>query len=420
MVLHGMKEQAKFHQEAPFACIARALLEQDIEVKSAILTFINALIMAVGDTKLRLVLRSELRSQLFDEKLDQALAQVEKELSLLPNYEEKGGVSSSPQKRLQRKSLITVFGPRAYDERKVDAMIKNTHLLGAISESGSIIGNKIEIKSNQLSVVINPLDGSMAGLLHAAKNVEKIESRFLDMVGGKKTKRRWYELDQEYFKWCGGHEKESDYKGQIKVSTIIDIRPYTTDLNVAAECQHCFEIETTDRIYALGCENATEKDNWLTALQRCRENYLMNKGTYKLQFRELQSQDVYRFAEMFRKQSSNYQAIAMEDQRHQMELVGLDLTSLIDVSRYLQLESIAMGNGANLMKVLYELLLIPAGAEGVWEASTVALRIVREEHLKMVDSVKSSAGLAKVNNLIVHDKSIVEAVGKKINESGTA
>ena len=425
-VLHGMKVNARFYQESPFACLAAALVDQDIEVKAAVMQFVNALIMAIGETKLRLVFRSELKSQLFDERIESAVQQVDRELAFLiaesngnnnaaKSFENASNPNdpSSKQRKLTRKSMVTIFGPRAYDERKVDAMIKNVQVMNAtLSDTGSIIGNGIEIKSNSFTINVNPLDGTMAGLLHAAKNAEKIESRFLDMVGGKKTKRRWYELDSENFKWCSGHDKEQDYKGTVKVSTITDIRPYTTDVNVAAECQHCFEIETTDRTYALGCETATEKDNWLTALQRCRDNYLMSKGSYKLQFRELSTQDVMKFSEMFKKQTNNYQAIAVEDQKYQMELVGLDLTNIIDVSRYLQLESIAMGNGNNLMKIFYELLLIPAGAEGLWDGILFFLKMIREKGIKEENKIKGIVD--------EHSPVFLEMLKKKFKESGGA
>lgn len=39
----------------------------------------------------------------------------------------------------------------------------------------------------------------------------------------------------------------ADCEGFVKVSAITDIRPCTTDSYVAAECHHCFEIETTEK-----------------------------------------------------------------------------------------------------------------------------------------------------------------------------
>jgi hypothetical protein len=227
------------------------------------------------------------------------------------------------------------------------------------------------------------------GLLHAAKNAEKIESRFLDMVGGKKTKRRWYELDSEHFKWCSGHDKEADYKGQVKISTITDIRPYSTDSYVIAECQHCFEIETNERVYALGAETIAERENWMTALRNCRDNYLMSKGSYKLlQFHELSLGEVIKFSEMFKKQATNYLMISKEDLKHTIEVNGLDLSDVKAVSSYLVNEAIAGGNTSKLMKIFYELLLIPPGLDGIWDLILSLLTKAREKGVMFLKEEK--------------------------------
>lgn len=70
---------------------------------------------------------------------------------------------------------------------------------------------------------VNPLEGTMAGLLIAAKNADRVEAKVVDLFGGKKTKHRWYELDHEHFKWCAGHEKEAEYKGQVSVGTVVEV-----------------------------------------------------------------------------------------------------------------------------------------------------------------------------------------------------
>jgi hypothetical protein len=185
-VLHAMKEHARYHQEAPFASLSLALVEQDIEVKAAILSFINALIMSVDETKSRFALRAELNAQLFDERLETALHQVDKEVAVLTSNEAcpsspsvvssvatttsspsfpvpTSVVSSEKQRKISRRSMVTMFGPRAEDERKVETMIKNTGEM-AVSDRGSIAAKGTEVKSgNGNSVFVNPEDGTMAG-----------------------------------------------------------------------------------------------------------------------------------------------------------------------------------------------------------------------------------------------------------------
>ncbi len=96
---------------------------------------------------------------------------------------------------------------------------------------------------------------------------------------------RWirrYELDGDSFKWSTDQEKDSnpsdiriipmsrcfslffvvvssfDYSFPFTHS-VIEIRYNTNDANLLKESQHCFEFETNERTFALGCDTAAEK-----------------------------------------------------------------------------------------------------------------------------------------------------------------
>ena len=43
------------------------------------------------------------------------------------------------------------------------------------------------------------------------------------------------------------------------MATIVDVRYATTDASLLKENLFAFEIETAERVYALGCETAAEK-----------------------------------------------------------------------------------------------------------------------------------------------------------------
>ena len=222
---------------------------------------------------------------------------------------------------------------------------------------------------------MNPLLGTMAGILVASKNTDKIESKLVDLWGGKKTKRRWYEVDAEYFSWCAGHDKESEFKGSIPVSNITDIRSHTSDSNLQSTHPHAFEFETQDRVYALGCETAAEKDNWVTALQISRDSSIMTKGSYKLMSRELTTKDIHKFELMFKKQGAVYQSIAIEHRRAALLKNGLNIGDIKKVSDFLRLETLAAGHQDMLLGVLQELLLIPENCRGVWEAVHTGIKV---------------------------------------------
>lgn len=274
---------------------------------------------------------------------------------------------------LKTKAIKTLHGPRALSEQKVEAMLRNPSALSGSDRTSTFeVDTAIEVETKISGkterIVVNPVLGVMAGTLVASKNAEKMESKLVDLWGGKKTKRRWYEVDAESFKWCAGHDKETEYKGVVPISSITEIRNHSTDANLIGTNPHAFEFETPERVFALACESAEEKENWVTALQVSRDASIMAKGTYKSQNRELTSKDLVKFAAMFKKQGMVYQSIAVEDRRHALTNNNLDLNDGRAVAEYLRAEALAAGHSDMLLGIMQELLLIPQSARGTWEA----------------------------------------------------
>jgi hypothetical protein len=285
---------------------------------------------------------------------------------------------------LRSKSIKSLHGPRAISEQRVEAILRNPNALMSISERDpSTLSNEaldgIEIDAKVGGHIehysVNPLMGTMAGVLTASKNTEKMEHVLVDLWGGKKTKRRWYEVDGESFKWCAGHEKENEYKGSVPVNAITDIRNHTTDQNLLATNPHSFEFETAERVFALGCETAEEKEHWVTALQVGRDNSIIGKGSYRSHMHELTTKDLHKFAAMFKKQGLVFHSIAVEDRRTAMTNMGLDLTDPKAVMEYLRLEVLAAGNTDLLLAVCQQLLLIPQSARGTWQAALAGIKV---------------------------------------------
>lgn len=388
-----MRTLAKLNREAPFAILTHSLVVQDVELKAAIMVFVNSMIMGIDDINAHALLRSDLNSQLFEESYDKAAAQVTREEKLLRRMSEASDVES---KSIRRKTLVSMHGSKAYSQQQIEQLLKT-------GEAQDVDPAFLLVKSKGQTVRVNPRQGSMAGLLIAAKNAEKLESAFVDLLGGKKTKRRWYELDDNYFKWCAGHDRENEFKEFIPINSIIDVRPYSTDVYIKELGAPAFEMETTERVYAFGCESAADKDHWITALQVSRENHYLRNGEYKIVAKELQPADVFKFAEQFRKQGEVYHQISVEHKRMALTACGLDLTDICKVFDYLRLETIAIGVNSHLLKILQELLLIPAGSETLWAALSSAIQQLREQ------SGRSSEVVHKTLN----KKSIVELFDNK-------
>lgn len=197
----------------------------------------------------------------------------------------------------------------------------------------------------------------------------------IEIFGGKRTKRRWYELDGDDFKWCGGHDRETEFKGVVPMSSVIDIRYYTTDPNLLQASEYCFEFDTNDRTFALGCENPEEKDCWILALQHARDSAIMKKSSYRLFSDELHPSDVMSHYSMFKKQGTLYASLATEDRQHIVTADGVDTNNFNSISNFLYYELLAEGYESRLLELLQELLLLPPNSQNEW---TALLRYARE------------------------------------------
>lgn len=399
MVIKGMRILAKSRQEAPFSILTTAIIEQDIEVKASILQFVNNMVMGLVDLRARLLLRSDLSSQLFSEKFADTLARVEEDLEILGQYSD-----NSPESVEVRNRLVTMCGPNALTPLTALTEGNITSIGGASGNAnnkpGSVttsrddvsIGNS-SIVSNELSlkrpfsvlnrglntnIEVSPGEGTMAGLCIAAKgNKGDIHSKMADMFGVKKTKHRWYELDGEAFKWCTGRERELEFKGSVSMSTVIDIRYYTTDPSVAQATEFAFEFETTERVFSLGTDTLEEKEAWVRALQVARDRSVMSKSSYKLISEKLSVDDIQSHYNMFKKQGTLYNSLLIEDRMQVITKDGLDTNDAVSVARFLNYQLIAEGLNTKLVSLMQELLLMPPSSDTKWDALVFYARELR-------------------------------------------
>ena len=75
-----------------------------------------------------------------------------------------------------------------------------------------------------------------------------------------------------------------------------------------------------------------------------------------------------RFQGLFKKQGAVYQSIAIEDRRALTANSGLNLSDNRVVGEFLRFETLAAGHSDMLLGIMQELLLIPQGSRGTWEA----------------------------------------------------
>ena len=236
------------------------------------------------------------------------------------------------------------------------------------------------------SAFVNPLKGTMAGLLTSLKNADAIENILLATFSTEKTKVRWYELDREFLKSCRGQEKDYDFKKFIPVASIIDIRPFTSEAEIADLSEHTFEIETSERTYAFACETELEKSNWLVALQTCWANH-----------RDLQSRAIS--TDSNGGSRGSYQSRALETRMTSVAHSDIDLNDINEVSKFLLREAASVGRSPpKLLKLLRQLLLIPPESDALWDQVSEAI------HRVLMDSLETSDSLAEKGDILLNVK----------------
>eukprot|EP01034_Spumella_vulgaris_P021864 gene21864-27939_t len=447
LVIHGMRLLARNHQEQPFACLVSALATQDIEVKAAIMQFVNSMIMGADFDGFTL-LRSDLTSQLFIEKYEDAVRLLDSELTLLEEagYITLGPIVNSPNSPyrksaplLKSESFYTASG-KATPEEEEEGSGKNSRPLSMGSAlSGrsagsrqsytkqkswaqqdmvplmSLYGTKqksvnvfktgeltdvgidlhapkhFDVKTNggSTSITVNPYEGTMAGV---GITVSKIKN----CIGKKYVLTpRWYELSNSNFKFSNSPEKQPLFDEQIPMSDVIDIRAYTTDSKTLKMCEkhsyHAFEIHTNSQRLVIVTETKQAKENWLLALNTSLNELVISKSSYKMQVHTLTPKDVLRYAVVFKKTGTDYHKFTIEQQKFSIQHCGIDVSNIKEVFTFLQKELFAAGFSSKLLAILQELLLVPSGSEATWDGILNGIQKLRRINIETSDTELTDA-----------------------------
>ena len=234
------------------------------------------------------------------------------------------------------------------------------------------------------------------------------------------TTRRWYSVDDELFQW-GSSDKPlpaekhkssastnssassgsaasasaSALPGHILVSSIADVRSYTTDIAMLKAAKKLgyspLEIETSDGgVLVLGCEDSSRRDQWVLTIRTNKDHHLYNRSSYRNQMHELTAVDIFRFAQSFRKLGMQFQQITAEGRSFTIEQCGIDISNIDAVTKFLSHELQASGLGSKFLELMQELLLVPAGSDTMWDAMLAGVRKLRVANLRELGEVENS------------------------------
>lgn len=291
-VCEGFRLYSKIRKEYPFSCLTHAIIVEDIEVKAAVIQLVNNMVSGIQSTKSRILLRAELSSQSFREKYEEQFSLIEFDANLLLN-------SSDTNSFAQMKSFF-----------------------------GTSIKYKVPTKEDiQIS--------QCGGVLMAAKKIAT-GLGVRTIWGGKLTKKRWYEIYNDDFIWCTGHFREVIegklvIKGSIPIGSIKNIRNFTTNQSIISSCQYSLEIESNERIFALGCDTVEERDRWLKELQSSIDNMIMRNSSVKLQVQELTPSSILNHIEMFKYQGVEFISSDLQDRKNIITEEGLNTIDAVQV-----------------------------------------------------------------------------------------
>eukprot|EP00597_Dinobryon_sp_UTEXLB2267_P009603 CAMPEP_0170087088 /NCGR_PEP_ID=MMETSP0019_2-20121128/21647_1 /TAXON_ID=98059 /ORGANISM="Dinobryon sp., Strain UTEXLB2267" /LENGTH=174 /DNA_ID=CAMNT_0010304551 /DNA_START=1428 /DNA_END=1948 /DNA_ORIENTATION=+ len=173
------------------------------------------MLMGVDD-ELRVLLRCDLNAVLFDDQIEYTAKMIIDDQALVAKLVKENNIDEAVKanKELFRE-ITSIFGPNA--SNKSEPMNTNNELHSDIFDRSSIMIATIKQRIVERESKFNPSSKCiMSGLLVSVKNYDKPEAVFRDILGIKRTKRRWYELDYDSLSWYG-RDGDEEFKGSISV-----------------------------------------------------------------------------------------------------------------------------------------------------------------------------------------------------------
>ncbi len=466
LVIRGMRLLARTSNQTPLLCLSDAIVHQDIEVKTAVLRFVNSLILG-ADSDSHSLLRTDLVNVGFDEKCETALAQVEGELQFVepttdyspPNspltkaINSTANAMSNRHKSISPKKVVNVDKMKA-DQRKLVALqgIRSQSMRGdrqSITEVMNASVNNMSMYGSMHSVNSSgsgSMPGSLSGTQHKhsqradlatskAQSTRQQGKLVTPLVmpagcfGGASVlpETRWYSIFDDtgpngqgggqglVFRRHDGDSVSAHPVPFIQIQAITDIRNSTSHdaglLELANKMKlSVFEIATVHgECFAFGCLSPEDRDHWINALQTARSVVVISKSTYFMQQTFLELKIALRMAEQFKKLYTEYCSFVMEEKQFTVDTCGIDLNDVRQVVDFLIKEVTAAGTSAKLLVVLQELLLIPTDSEPLWDAIAVGIKNVRRisrrgglANVALYDQLESAFPERTIRDLLQH------------------
>eukprot|EP01036_Dinobryon_divergens_P026104 gene26104-34712_t len=364
-------------KEAPLTFLCTAFIEaDDIETKTAIMKFINTMLVALPDND---EVYQDFVTYLQDENFE---GHYQDALKLLDSASEKlAGDSASPSNTSNiTESNLPDFGDEKADDEasQQEPATPNLNVLDRTS-SGRLESRSNEETEAQLKFADHP--GAFFITFPSGMRYSQFHNygcvRMMDRCP--KTMTRWFYLDGHSLKTLQIGDNTNE--GCLEVADILQIRSKTTEAYFA---ENNFEIEMYNGSkLPFGCGGPEEQKRWLTAFQIAKARRLISISSYIEHTNEsnLQSvNDIVNFSNQFRRQGALYTSIVEENRQSSAEDLGFDYQDIGAVSSYLQKLLLVAGFSGQLLQILQECVLLAPGDKSIWDTILAGIKKLRKQN----------------------------------------
>ena len=382
-VLTCVRKLSKSRRESPAIFLVQALLHEDVEVKVAVIRFVNNLLAGLQEYEIRQSFRRDLKVVKFEiicgQALDTLLLSNAKKMTA-SSLDGKTASHILPSKLLEESSSghesVELPSTKVAKLEKIRSSVLQRNTL--LNSSDYV--DDVELADDNVTRIA-PNKGIMAGTCTVYVGKQKGA-----IFGTGKHVTYFYSIEDESLCWWAEGKMAGPPVGFINTADILELHQFPSKRRID---QETFEIVTHTECITLSCPSEVVKEKWLTALQAAKNSAILKRCSYAVEKSLLDPNDVPKHVEMFKKQIQVYQIIAEEDNALSRTESGLDLADVEQLSAYIHSTLLEAGLGDKFISLLQELLFLPpetAVREKVWNHLISSCRRYRKPRRRSVDS----------------------------------
>jgi hypothetical protein len=419
-VVKALKSMASLRGEAPFTALTKAIADADVELKAAVMEFINCIVVA-ADIDTRASLRSQLNNLKFDFHCEAAINQLDTELTAVESV---GDGRPTLRKGVSVKKVMNVDKLGNSGRLVAFAGLRAASMKGSDAEKIQKFSSEKNLTKRSISIF--------------DLNEEKFQSRgnllvipFIESgcMGIRKVLplKVYHSIDDDGVKKHAGPQADSSVIMKIPIGQIRDVHETTNDrdlmqlINSASPNQPIYplEIVAESQLMSMGFTKKSDRDDWIASIQSFRDKRLISKSSYSMQRTYLELRDALKSAERFRKLFLDYRSLATEEKQFSIENCGIDVNDIQAVYTFLKLELTAQGMENKLLAIFQEFLLVPSNSENIWNGILHGINhVVRLSRENADPDVDINDSMYLSQQFFNNERSLPELMKAKSEEEG--